>query len=98
MQPEDIDALLEWASLRAWALSEMGRDEEALETLDPLLEEFPKSARLLGTLGVVLSNTDDLEDARDALEEAVELSPDDEVALANLALVYEKLRDYKAAL
>ncbi len=94
----DADDRIEWASLRAWALSEMGRDEEALDTLDPLLEEFPKSARLLGTLGVVLSNTDDLEDARDALEEAVELAPDDEVALANLALVYEKLRDYKAAL
>jgi tetratricopeptide (TPR) repeat protein len=94
----DEDARIEWASLRAWALTEMGRDDEALETLDPLLEEFPKSARLLGTLGVVLSNRDELEDARDALEEATALTPDDEVALANLALVYEKLRDYERAI
>jgi len=94
----DAEDRIEWASLRAWALTEMGRDQEALETLDPLLEEFPKSARLLGTLGVVLSNTEDLEDARDALEEAVELRPDDEVSLANLALVYEKLREYERSL
>ncbi len=89
---------IELASLRAWALTELGRDEEALEALDPLLEEFPQSARLLGTLGVVFSNTNDLEDARDALEGAVSLSPDDEVSLANLALVYEKLRDYDRAI
>lgn len=89
---------IEWASLRAWALSELGRDDEALETLDALLEEFPKSPRLLSTLGVVLSNVDDLEEAREALEEAIELSPTDEVALANLALVYEKFRDYPRAL
>lgn len=94
----DSDNRVEWATLRAWALSELGRDEEALETLDALLEEFPKSPRLLAALGVVLSNTEDLEDARDALEEAVSLSPTDEFSLANLALVYEKLRDYRRAL
>jgi len=89
---------IEWASLRAWALTELGRDEEALETLDPLLEEFPQSARLLGALGVVFSNTNDLEDARDALEGAITFNPEDEVSLANLALVYEKLREYDRAI
>ncbi len=94
----DEEQHVEWGSLRAWALSELGRDQEALETLDPLLEAYPRSARLLGTLGVVLSNTEDLDDAREALEEAVELAPEDEVSLANLALVYEKLRDYDRAI
>lgn len=94
----DAEDRIEWGSLRAWALSEVGRDDEALDLLDGLLEEFPRSGRLLGTLGVVLSNRDELEDARDALEEAAAASPDDEVALANLALVYEKLRDYPRAL
>jgi tetratricopeptide (TPR) repeat protein len=99
LTPDELDdeERIEWASLRAWALTELGRDEEAIEILDPLLEEFPQSARLLSTLGVVFSNTNDLEDARDALEDAVALSPDDEVALANLALVYEKLREYDRA-
>ena len=34
----ETDDRIEWASLRAWALSEMGRDEEALDTLYPLLD------------------------------------------------------------
>lgn len=97
-QVVEAEDRIEWASLRAWALTEMGRDDEALETLDPLLQEFPDSSRLLGTLGVVLSNRDELEDARDALEEALSLNPKDEVALANLALVYEKLREYREAI
>ena len=91
------DDHVEWASLRAWALTELGRDEEALELLDGALAEFPDSSRLLGTLGVVLSNGEDLEDACDVLERAVDVNPRDEVALANLALVCEKLRDYPRA-
>jgi len=94
----EADDRIEWGSLRAWALSDLGRDDEALETLDALLEEYPQAPRLLSTLGVVLSNRDELDEARDALEEALSLRPDDEVSLANLALVYEKLRDYERAL
>jgi tetratricopeptide (TPR) repeat protein len=94
----DSDDRIEYASLRAYALAEMDRPDEALQTLEPLLEEFPESARLLGTLGVVLSNTNDLEHARQALETAVALDQDDETLLANLALVYEKLRDYTTAI
>ncbi len=93
----DTEDRIEWASLRAWALTEVGRDEEALDMLEGLLDEHPQSARLLGTLGMVLSNREELDDARDALEEALDLNPDDEVTLANLALVYEKMRDYRQA-
>ncbi|MCK4341513.1 MAG: tetratricopeptide repeat protein [Phycisphaerae bacterium] len=100
VEPEllDADERTEWASLRAWALTELGRDEEAVEMLIGLLEELPYSSRLLSTLGVVFSNNDELEDARDALDEALSLNPADEVAVANLALVYEKLREYQLAL
>jgi tetratricopeptide (TPR) repeat protein len=93
----DAEDRIEWGSLRAWALTEMGRHEESLDFLSGLLEDFPESARLLGTLGVVLSNKDELEEARDVLEEAIDLNAEDEVALANLALVYEKLREFEHA-
>ncbi len=100
LEAEELQAddRIEWVSLRAWALTELGADEEALQTLQPVLEEFPDSARLLGTLGVVLSNCDQLEQAQQALERALELVPDDEVLLANLALTCEKLRDYERAI
>jgi Flp pilus assembly protein TadD len=94
-EPEDR---VECATLKAWALSELGQTEEALDTIEPLLEEFPASARLHGTLGVVLSNAEELEDARRALETAIALDAEDEVSLANLALVYEKLHEYEKAI
>jgi tetratricopeptide (TPR) repeat protein len=91
------DERVEWAALKAWALSELGRGNDALDVLEPMLGEFPQSARLHGTLGVVLSNDGDLDEACDALEQAVALDEADEVALANLGLVYEKLRQYEHA-
>ncbi len=94
----DAEERVECESLRAWALSELGRGNDALDVLEPLLDEFPQSARLHSTLGVVLSNDGDLDEACDALEEAVALDGDDEVAMANLGLVYEKLRQHERAL
>jgi tetratricopeptide (TPR) repeat protein len=94
----EADERVEWGALKAWALSELGRGNDALDVLEPLLAEFPRSARLYSTLGVVLSNDGDLDEACDALEQAVALDGADEVALANLGLVYEKLRQYDRAL
>lgn len=94
----EVDDRIEYGALKAWALSELGQGNEALDVLEPLIDEFPDSARLHGTLGVVLSNDGDLDEACDALEEAVALDAGDEVALANLGLIYEKLRQYEHAL
>ena len=94
----EADDRVECGSLKAWALSELGRGNDALDVLEPLLEEFPQSARLHSALGVVLSNDGDLDEACDALEQAVALDGNDEVALANLGLVYEKLRQHEQAL
>jgi len=99
--PDDLadpEHRVECATLRAYALSELGRQEQALQELQPMLEEHPDSPRLLGVLGVVLSGMDDLEPARVALETAVSLDGQDETLVANLALVYEKLHDYRAAI
>jgi len=84
--------------LRAWALSELGRHDEALEVLTPALDRFEDAPRLHATLGVVLCNRGNLEEACEALETALMLDPADEVVLANLALVCEKLRDFERAL
>jgi tetratricopeptide (TPR) repeat protein len=94
----EAEERVECGALKAWALSELGRGNDALDVLEPLLDEFPQSGRLHGTLGVVLSNDGDLDEACDALERAVALDASDEVALANLGLVYEKLRQYEHAL
>jgi tetratricopeptide (TPR) repeat protein len=92
------DDRIEYGALRAYALSEVGRHGEALQILEPLLEEFPESARLFGTLGVVLSGANELEQACQALETAIALDEKDETLLANLALVREKLHDYQGAI
>jgi Tfp pilus assembly protein PilF len=99
LEPELLDSedRIEFVSLRAWALSELNQTGEALGALDPLLSEFPASGRLHGIRGVVLSNADELDAARRELELAVSLDERDEVALANLALVYERLRDFGRA-
>lgn len=89
---------IEYAALKGWALSELGRHREALEVVEPVLEEQPESARLRGTRGVILSNAGAYEEACAELEEACRLDGEDEVAVANLALVYEKLREYDRAL
>jgi tetratricopeptide (TPR) repeat protein len=92
------DDRIEAATLRAWALSEMGRHDAALTALDELMDEYPDAGRLHAARGVVLSNADDLDEARAELEHAYMLDPEDGVTVANLALVYEKLRNYDEAL
>ncbi len=88
------------ASLRAWALSELGHTDQAVDALRPLLAAFPESPVLLRAFGVVLLNEGNLEHACEVLEEALELEPEepDPSTLANLALVYERLRDYPRAM
>ena len=88
---------IECASLSAWALSELDRADEAIELLQPLLEQHPDSSRLHGTMGMVLSAADRLDDACDMLETAVSLDQTDGVLLANLGYVHEQLHDGAAA-
>jgi len=94
----DTDDRIECAALKAWALSELGRNDEALDVLEPLIDQYPPSARLYGALGVVLSNDGDLDQACEALEQAVALDGSDAVALLQLGLVYEKLHRHEQAL
>lgn len=104
-QLDDLDAALlefeqrlEIGSLRAWALAQLGRCDEALELLAPLIEENPNSVRLYVARGIVLMSLDRCEEACDALEFAVALDPHDGVALANLGNAYENLGEFDNAL
>ncbi|MCG3127673.1 MAG: hypothetical protein CHACPFDD_02540 [Phycisphaerae bacterium] len=94
----DADDRIEHASLRAWALSQVNENTEALQLIRPLIEEFPDSVRLHTTHGIVLSNLNRLGDARAALELALSLDESDAVALANLGYVHEQAGDLDAAL
>lgn len=94
LDPEDR---VELGAIRAWAFSELGRNAEALDVLEPLLDEFTAAPRLLGTLGVVLSNGGDLSAAREAIEEAIRIDDSDESNWANLGLIFERLREFRLA-
>lgn len=93
----DAEDRVEWGTMRAWALAELHRIDEALDLADTLLEEFPEHARVHCAMGFALSQADCLADALDALEHAYELDPSDELVLINLAHVYERVRDYERA-
>jgi len=89
---------IECASLRALALADLNEYNDALEVLDGLLNRLPTAARLHAARGVVLSAAGDLASAREALETAGSLDNDDEVVIANLALIYERLMEPEKAL
>lgn len=88
----------EYGALRACVLAELGRFDDALDLLEPLLDEFPDAAGLHAARGIVLSSAEVLDEARAALEQAVALDEEDETAIANLALVCEKMREYEQAI
>ncbi|MGE3181124.1 MAG: tetratricopeptide repeat protein [Phycisphaerae bacterium] len=89
---------IEWSSMRAWALMELGRSSDALNVIRPLMEENPDSPIVLATYGVVLSSMNDIGGALQALERAYALEPDDEVTLSNLGLTYLRLREFDRAI
>ena len=94
----DAEDLIECAVLGARALTEMGNAADAVDRLEPLLDEHPDSVTLHAELGVALSEVGDLDTAREVLETATSLDSDDDVAFANLALVYEKLQEFELAI
>ena len=66
--------------------------------MEEQVEDTPDSALLNGVLGVALSHADRLEEAREALERCISLDEQDSSAVANLAHVHEKLREYRRAI
>lgn len=95
--PEDPEDRVEWSTMRGWALAELHRVDEALEVIEPLLDEFPENARLHCTRGFSLLQADAISEAIEALEHAYELDPQDELTITNLAYACERIRDFNRA-
>lgn len=72
----------------AGALCNIGRYEESIRLVKPMLEESPDSLELLNLYGGVLIGLERLDEAVKPLEYATEIDPDYVDALANLALCH----------
>ena len=77
--------------LRAVALTELGRQDEALSALVDLTETYPELPEPYNNLAVLYAARGELGKARDALESAVRAQPDYPVAQENLGDIYLRL-------
>ena len=85
--------------LRAVALTELGRQDEAIAALVDLTETYPELPEPYNNLAVLYAARNELAKARDALEMAVRARPDYAVAHENLGDIYVRLaaRAYQRA-
>jgi predicted Zn-dependent protease len=74
-------------AMQADALLEAGKPDEALDLLEPLLEDYPRSPQLLGTAAVAYLHVGDLWSAIDCLERSQKVQPE-AVVWATLAGLY----------
>ncbi|GAB1386406.1 hypothetical protein MASR1M59_15540 [Melaminivora sp.] len=77
--------------LRTVALTELGRQDEALSALVDLTETYPELPEPYNNLAVLYAARGELGKARDALESAVRAQPDYPVAQENLGDIYLRL-------
>ncbi len=94
----DGEERVEAVALRSLALAALDRFDEAISSVESLLEELPNAARLHATRGILLLNRGEMDEARDALETAYQLDQEDELVLANLGTVYDRLGMHRQAL
>ena len=77
--------------LKAVALTDSGKTDEAIAALNQLIEDYPELPEPYNNLAVVRAAQGNLEGARDALEAAIRSVPDYEVAYQNLGDLYLQL-------
>lgn len=70
---------------------------DALDDINMILQEFPKSAIAYDLKGVILKKQGKFEDALDAFNRAVELEPDFGIAWYNLGLMEKSLGNFDKA-
>jgi predicted Zn-dependent protease with MMP-like domain len=88
-----VEARGEALALRAAALNELGRSEEALAAADALLAAEPGAADAMAERGFALWELLRLDEARAQLEEALRIEPEEAWAHHTLGLITERRGD-----
>lgn len=81
---------------KAYALAEMGRNEEAIETYEALLSIDPHNASAINNIGVSLDRLGQTNEAHRTFQKAAQLAPHDILIQANLASSYLGIGNLKA--
>ena len=71
---------------RAAALIQLGRDEEALDSIRKALEVRPRAAHNLRILAAVFANLGRMQEARDAVAQVLQIAP--AMTVAGVARIY----------
>lgn len=97
MQPEKEDLPYIYSYMGS-CLKELGRYEEAVETLNRGLHEDEERPDLHNTLGVCFFKTQQYEKAIDHFKRAVDLNPASGIDYANLGVNYHKIGNEESAI
>jgi tetratricopeptide (TPR) repeat protein len=77
----------------AWVLNAMERHEEALEAVNAALKLFPNLGGAWDTKGLILIGLDRVPEAQEAMDKAVEMSPNSAAILLHRAELADRLGD-----
>lgn len=94
LDPSNLSGRILWG----WTLHLAEKETEAKDVLQQILVEDSNNIRALNALGIVHLVSGNLNDAVKAHQQAVSLNPKNEIAHYNLALAYQRLKEYEPAL
>jgi len=78
-------------------LAKMGKDEQALATIEEGIRRYPSVIALQNAKGMILAEMERLDEAESAIKEFIEKYPSDIDAVNNLGVVYDKMGLYEKA-
>ena len=78
----------QWRLLGSQVMAGMGQSQEAIKTLQALIQEFPELPEPYNNLGVLLSAQGNYEAANEALLSAIQARPNYKIAFQNLGDLY----------
>lgn len=78
----------QWRLLGSQVMAGMGQTQDAIKTLQALIQEFPELPEPYNNLGVLLAAQGNYEAANEALLSAIQARPNYKIALQNLGDLY----------